>query len=650
MWDRIRIGGSQAARSGEGAGVRMGRRLARMPMVEPLEDRQLLTASLAAISNQTVPAQQGLTVPLDGSGTTDAQTFTVTSSNPDIAANIVSGPFWTVDVQYTDPTNSQNDFSGPLVFQLFNSAGSTTLTPNTVSQITAFTNDGYYTNTGKFITRVATGFPGATNYVVQGGAPNSNGTGNSGQPGTPFANENVQPLAFTGTDQLAMANAGGTDSNDTQFFITTGSPNSELGYNYTIFGQMIPNPTSSTVPSDQTTLGKLTQIPVTTNPNLGNEDSLPVNSPIFTSVSLSNTNPSGTVLLDTSQAKAGETSTITVTATDPTNGSTVTQTFTVTVGAYGGPTDPAINFKPFANPTTASTTQDQSTTVTLSGASGYPDTSTPGTLSYALTSQPADGTVSNFNPSTGTFTYTPKPGFSGTDTFQYQVTATGPESTPATITSNPGTVTINVAPVLPVNTGAVRVVGTVLIVTPLPQVGKHKKNTIDVIQVPSTSTSAVPVIEVFVNGQLDQTEPAVSSIDDIIVFGSKASDKITIDPSVQIPSVIDGGHGGRNVLKGGSTETLEHGWFGQNVLIGGTGPNQLIGRAGNVKFKPSTATDLIFAGQPKPRTPLLNPTPPGGTFYVYKKGRLIPVPLSQLYPKQTNTIISRPVSQPHKKK
>ncbi len=60
--------------------------------------------------------------------------------------------------------------------------------------------------------------------------------------------------------------------------------------------------------------------------------------------------PSGTLLLDTSHATAGETATITVTATDPTDGSTVTQSFTVTVGTYAGPTDPAINFAPFANP------------------------------------------------------------------------------------------------------------------------------------------------------------------------------------------------------------------------------------------------------------------------------------------------------------
>ena len=638
MWDRIRIGRSQAGRSSEWTGARSGRRSARQPLVEALEDRQLLTASLAPISNLTVPAQQGYTQPLDGSGTTDPQqTFTVTSSNPDIAASIVTGPYWTVNVNYTDPTNSQNDFSGPLTFQLFNNAGSTTLTPNTVSMIQEFTNDGYYTTIGKYITRVATGFPGATDYVVQGGAPNPNGTGNSGQPGTPFANENVQPLAFTGTDQLAMANAGGTDSNDTQFFITTGSPNQELGYNYTIFGQMV---------SGQSTLAKLTQIPVTTNPNLGNENSLPVNSPIFTAVTLSNTNPNGVLLLDTSHATSGETATITVTATDPTDGSTVTQSFTVTVGAYAGPTDPAINFAPFANPTTASVAQGQSTTVTLNGASGYPDSTKPSTLSYSLLSQPADGTVTNFNPSTGTLTYTPKPRFTGTDTFQYQVTATGPQSTPATTTSNPGTVTITVGPAPPVNTGAVRVVGTVLIITPLPKVGKHVKNNIDVVQVPSTSTSTSPVIEVFVNGQLDATQPAVNSIDDIIAFGSKANDKITIDPSVQIPSVIDGGHGGRNTLKGGGVETLEHGWFGYNVMIGGSGPNQLIGRAGQVKFKPSKATDLIFAGQPKRRTSDLNPTPPGGTFYVYKKGRLIPVPLSQLYPKQT-TIVSKPVGTHH---
>jgi hypothetical protein len=663
MWDRMWIGCSQAGRSGDGA--RTVRRSVRQPLFESLEERQLL-ASLAAISNLTVPAQQGYVVPLDGSGTTDDQTFTVTSSNPAIAANIVSGPFWTVDVSYTNAETGQTE-SGPLVFQLFNSAGGETLTSNTVSMIQQFTNDGYYTSTGKFITRIASGFPGADNFIVQGGAPTTDGSGSSGQPGTPFANQNFQQLAFTGTNQLAMANANSASNrvtNDTQFFVTTtGSPNSALGYNYTIFGQMLPNPTSTGQTSDQTTLSNLTNssiVPITTNP-VTQEDSLPETNPTFTSVTLADGYPSGSLLIDTSQALAGQTATITVTATDPSNGTTETQSFTVTVGAYAGPTDPQVNFRPFANPTTATVSQGQSTTVSLSGASGYPDTTVTPTLTYSLLSQPTNGTVTNFNAATGTFTYTPKPGFTGTDTFTYDVSqdpptssstgttlvVTGPNGTPAVTTSNAGTVNITVAPQAPVDTGAVRVVSTVLLITPLPTWNRHATNTIDVVQVPSTSTSSSPVIQVYVNGQLDINQPAVSSIDSIIAFGSRANDRITIDPSVTVPSVIDGGHGGRNVLKGGSTETLMQAWFGHTRMVGGSGPNQMIGKAGTVKFRPSTATDLIFAGQPKRRTALLYPNPPGGTFYVYKHGRLIPVPLSSLYPPTTSNI-SVPIGRSHR--
>src|ERR1035437_2420649 len=77
---------------------------------EGLEDRQFLSASLGPIANLTVPALQGYTQPLDGSGTADAQTFTVSSSNPDVAVSIATGPFWNVGVSYTDPRNAANDF------------------------------------------------------------------------------------------------------------------------------------------------------------------------------------------------------------------------------------------------------------------------------------------------------------------------------------------------------------------------------------------------------------------------------------------------------------------------------------------------------------------------------------------------------------
>ncbi|MGP0067741.1 MAG: peptidylprolyl isomerase, partial [Isosphaeraceae bacterium] len=422
MWDREGRVGSIVRRIARGDGSR-GRRQARRPIGEMLEDRRLMTASLQPIADFSVPAQQGYTLPLDGSGTTDDQTFTVTetSGSPDIVATVASGDFWTLNTQYTDPTNSANDFSGALTFQLF-----PTLTPNTVSEIEEFTNDGYYNNQ-EFI-RVAGEFPGPTDDILQGGTTVANEGNSSGQPGTPFLNENVQQLAFTGQYQLAMANAGvntnlsnytqGVNTNDTQFFVTTtGSPNSELGYGYTIFGQLV---------SGANTITQMTQIPVQANTGLGGEVSEPLYPPVITSATLSTENPNGVLLIDTTQATAGETATFEVTAHDASDDTTATQSFTVTVGAYAGPTDPAIDFKPLASPVTATANTSGATTITLSGQDGYPDSNAPVTLSYSLVSQPSDGTISNFDASTGTFDYTPNPGFSGTDTFAYQVQEVGP--------------------------------------------------------------------------------------------------------------------------------------------------------------------------------------------------------------------------------
>ncbi len=92
-----------------------------------------------------------------------------------------------------------------------------------------------------------------------------------------------------------------------------------------------------------------------------------------------------------------------------------------------------------------------------------------------------------------------------------------------------------------------------------------------------------------VNGfAIDVTQPGSTPYDRIIVFGGKrAKNNIIIDPSVNLAATIDGGHGIMNRLTGGGGETREHGWFGHTTLIGGPGPNQLIGLAGHVRFKPS---------------------------------------------------------------
>jgi cyclophilin family peptidyl-prolyl cis-trans isomerase len=505
-----------------------------------------------------------------------------------------------------------------LTFQLFQN-----LTPNTVSQISNLTTSGDFVNTFKYFSRVVSGFPDATHYVVQGGSPTLNGA--EPNPPTSFANENLQQLAFTGTDQLAMANSGGTNSNTTQFFITTGSPNAELGYNYTIFGQLL---------TGLNTLTQMTRVPVmaNTNPNGGGEVSQPDAPLTITSATLTNTNPNGVAIIDTTQAMAGQTATIKVTATDSVDHTTSTQSFTVTVGAYAGPptstapTPPAINFKPFASAVTTSLPANTPTTVQLVGTNGYPVSTTPSTLSYSLVSQPAHGTITNFNSTTGSLTYTPNKNYVGRDSFQYQVNATGPKSTPAVTMSNPATVSFTIGTG---NTGAVRVVGTspdeVLLVTPVPRRDRGT-NTIDILQVPDSTANGGSVIEVVVNGVLDQIQPGTGDLVGFIVYGgNKAKNHITIDPSVTLPATIDGGHGYRNRLTGGSGETAEHGWFGNSVLIGGAGINQLIGLAGHVKFKPSKATIEIFAGVPHRRTANLNPVPPGGTFYKFVKGHLVPI-------------------------
>src|SRR5271163_2113100 len=128
------------------ATARPQRGFLRQPLLDVLEDRQMLTASLQPIAPVTVPALQGDTIPLlAATNFTDAQNFTVTSSNPDIAASIASGPFWSLGVSYTDPENSGNNFTGTLTYQFFQN-----LTPNTVSEISNLTNNGYFVGTGKY--------------------------------------------------------------------------------------------------------------------------------------------------------------------------------------------------------------------------------------------------------------------------------------------------------------------------------------------------------------------------------------------------------------------------------------------------------------------------------------------------------------------
>ena len=70
------------------------------------------------------------------------------------------------------------------------------------------------------------------NFMIQGGDPAGNGTGD---PGYAFKNETSPDLKFDRPGRLAYANAG-PDTNGSQFFITE-VPYPSLNGGYTIFGQ-----------------------------------------------------------------------------------------------------------------------------------------------------------------------------------------------------------------------------------------------------------------------------------------------------------------------------------------------------------------------------------------------------------------------------
>ena len=125
-----------------------------------------------------------------------------------------------------------------------------TATPNTVNNFLKLADQKFYDGT-KFH-RVIKGF------MIQGGDPNSKSADTStwglGGPGYKFADE------LTGNEKypqgtLAMANSG-PNTNGSQFFIVTASPETQLPPSYTVFGKVI---------SGLDVALKIENVPTTTN-------------------------------------------------------------------------------------------------------------------------------------------------------------------------------------------------------------------------------------------------------------------------------------------------------------------------------------------------------------------------------------------------
>ncbi len=752
MFDRKGQNGWGRFAKGSRGRAQAGRRL----QIEPLEGRALMTASLAPIPSATVEATAGYQVPLNGSygGNTDPQTYTVTTDGATggVTATIASGQFWTITVNHTSSGANDPAFSGSMTFKLFQD-----LTPNTVSKIESLITGtvpynqlstqaqpviypngsnaagvDYYTasNGGDTFHRISSGFPGANDYIVQGGSINGDGTGSVFA--TPFANETTPQLVFNGTGQLAMANAGGTSTNDSQFFVTTGSPRA-LDGNYTIFGQLV---------SGQNVLNEMTKVAVG-----GSAGTTPLSAVKITGSTLSTTNPNGVVHINATNASANTQTNVTVTATDTVDHTQVSQTFPVlTIPSATGnePTTTAPRLNTVASPVStaantpttfqlsatnptggtltytvqgglvngaftavqnATATVNSSGLVTVTPNAGYTgpislivgvEDGTNRAGSAATVSSPANYSLQNVTVNVGTFTTAPTINpivspikASVSQNVQLQLSANNPSGGQLTYTVQGGltngaftavqnaTASVNANGLVtvvpnagyigninllvgvrdqtnragtgqpldsptnystenlvinvqqPVSTGAVRFVldsptsstGTMLI-SPLPRPSKNAHNTIDVTQQNGN-------IEVIVNGVIDLNQPAVSNVESMSIFGSKANDRITIDPSLTTPVNISGGNGGNDVLIAGGGPTRLQGWHAvHTVEKQGQSNNYLFGKSGTVTVVQGSGTsNVIFLGTPyRPRGHSRIqriPPLPSGTYYTFKNGHLV---------------------------
>ena len=272
-----------------------------------------------------------------------------------------------------------------------------------------------------------------------------------------------------------------------------------------------------------------------------------------------------------------------------------------------------VNLPPIALPGTTTGVINTSTKVQLAGNTANPGSNQ--TLTFELLSAPANGTISQFDPAAGTFVYTPRAGFTGTDTVQFRVTDVGPPT--PNLTSGPATQTIVISGFG--RTNAVRQIGDVLVVTPPPR-EDSLPNTITV------DVSGGNVV-VNVNGVVDATQPAESELSRIVVFGSKASDRITVSPNVVVPATLDGGHGGRNRIQAGGAPTRGHVWFGRNRITGSPFDDHIVGRAGRFRVLPSAGTDRVFAVTTPtvPSTLHKEGKPYRGQFFLSRNGVLIPI-------------------------
>ncbi|MGE5610057.1 MAG: peptidylprolyl isomerase [Bacillota bacterium] len=268
--------------------------------IETLEERRLLSAApvIDEISETQLFTGRSLILPITASDADgDRLTYTITSDNPEISAELHTGnPFLKLTVAGY----------GDMVFELLRDVA-----PHTVDTITGLVQAGYYN--GLTFHRVIKDF------MIQGGDPLGNGTGD---PGFEFDDEFNSSAIFRGTGQLAMAKSS-DDTNGSQFFITDSSPY-WLDFQHTIFGQLV---------RGMDVVRQIEAVPVDSN-------SKPTTPVTITKAELIDDKTDAVITLKATSAATGS-ATITVTADDGTGGTAI-RTFQVQTGADPNGTPPIL--------------------------------------------------------------------------------------------------------------------------------------------------------------------------------------------------------------------------------------------------------------------------------------------------------------------
>jgi len=261
------------------------------------------------IADVTIPAGKSLILPITATSPSGSPlTYTIFSSTNAFAVVMhTNNPFWQLSVAQaasaSAPGAYQTPYRGGLVtvtnvgvmtFMLFPEYA-----PHAVNVFQGLTDSGFY-NSNTIFHRVV------SNFVIQGGDPDTNGSG-----GLVFEyDDEFNPQAiFSGNGQLALANSG-KNTDGSQFFVTIG-PQRFLDFGYTLFGQLVRG------------FDVMTNI----NSTAADTNSRPLADEIIQTASYV-TNTADTVITLTATNRSGKSGTITVMAVDGVGGST-TQVFHV---------------------------------------------------------------------------------------------------------------------------------------------------------------------------------------------------------------------------------------------------------------------------------------------------------------------------------